>query len=207
VNIAILGGSFDPIHNGHLALARSVVNTFDIDELHFVPAFEPPHKPSRDLTSPFHRFAMVALAIAADAEFQVSAIEADTLGPQYSVDTLERMRQALPNVPLLFIAGTDMYREIETWKEYRRLFELASIAIVHRPGFPMREDISPFTALEPEARAVLEATPAVYYLPWVQNDVSSTHVRETAARGEDTRQWVPPNVAAYISRHRLYQTN
>jgi len=206
VRVAILGGTFDPVHNGHLALARSVARTFAIDEFHFVPAFAPPHKPAKGITSPFHRFAMVALATMSEDRFQVSTVETDMLGPRYSVETLEVMRQELPAASFVFIIGTDMYQEIEDWKEHERLFDLATVAVVYRPGFPMREDLRAFETLSAESRPALGPNPGVYYLPWVQNDVSSTEVRETAASGGDTGQWVPDPVAAYIRKHRLYQT-
>lgn len=204
MKIAILGGTFDPVHNGHLALARSVVDAFDIDRLYFVPAFAPPHKPGKDITSPFHRFAMVALASMADDRFLVSTIEADTLEPRYSVDTLDSMHQDFPTASFVFITGTDMYQQIEEWKDYKRLFDLASMAVVCRPGFPMREDLRSFETLRPDSRTLLGKTPGVYYLPWVQNDVSSTYVRGVAAAGGDTSRWVPVTVANYIRSHRLY---
>ena len=122
MRIAILGGTFDPIHNGHLTAAQSVAETFQVDEVHFVPAFSPPHKPSRGITSPFHRFAMVALAIVPFDRFRTSTIEMDALEKRYTVETLEAMKSAYPGVELFFIVGTDMYQEIETWKNFRRLF-------------------------------------------------------------------------------------
>src|SRR5437764_15098012 len=133
MRIAILGGSFDPIHNGHLAAAQSVAETFQVDEFHFVPAFTPPHKTSRGMTSPFHRFAMVALATISIDRFRTSTIEVDALEKRYTVETLETIRGVHPEAELLFIAGTDMFQEIESWRNYRRLFELAHLAIVHRP--------------------------------------------------------------------------
>lgn len=205
MRIAILGGTFDPIHNGHLTLARSVLQAFDIDECHFVPAFSPPHKPRTEITSPFHRFAMVALATASDERFRVSSVEADTLEPRYSVDTLDLMHQLYPESRFLFIIGTDLYREIEEWKAYTRLFDLADIAVVHRPGFPMREDAAPFETLDRPARTSPEGKPGVYYLPWVRLEESSTHIRGAAGRGEPLDAWVPAEVAHYIQRHRLYQ--
>lgn len=205
MNIAILGGTFDPIHNGHLALARSVVQVFDIDELHFVPAFAPPHKAPDRITSPFHRFAMVALAAGSEDRYRVSPIEADSLGRRYSVDTLRLMRQAYPQSRLLFLTGTDTYREIQDWKAYRELFELASFAVARRPGFPMLEGVAPFRTLAEGDRVSLERDPKVYYLPWVDQDTSSTHIRDAAARGEDLASDVPPDVARYIRRHRLYR--
>jgi len=210
VKIAILGGTFDPVHNGHLTVARSVVQAFDIDELHFVPAFCPPHKHRSEVTSPFHRFAMVALATASDSCFRVSAIETDTLGPRYSVDTLGLMHQQYQESQFLFVTGTDMYGEIEEWKDYARLFALASFVVVHRPGFPMRKDIARFETLEPEMRISLSESAesrSVYYLPWLHQEASSTRIREAAALNQDPGQWVPREVALYIQRHRLYQTD
>jgi len=206
VKIAILGGTFDPIHNGHLALAQAVVDTFEVDALHFVPAFAPPHKSCDGITSPFHRFAMAALATVSDERFLLSTIEADRLEPRYSVDTLELMRQEYPEASLLFITGTDMYQDIEEWKDYERLFTLASFAVVNRPGFPMREDVARFETLGPEARIPLGGSPSVYYLPWVDQDVSSTQIRRAVCSGGLDR-WVPPAVAAYIRKHRLYKSN
>src|SRR5215831_14649865 len=147
MRIAILGGTFDPIHNGHLAAAQSVAETFQVDEVHFVPAFSPPHKASQGITSPFHRFAMVALATVSLDRFRPSTIEVDALEKRYSVQTLEAMRSAYPGSELLFIVGTDMYRDIETWKDYRRLFELAHLVVVNRPGFPFREDVARYQTL------------------------------------------------------------
>src|ERR1700758_1895761 len=147
MRIAILGGTFDPIHNGHLAAAQSVAETFQVDEVHFVPAFSPPHKQSRGITSPFHRFAMVALATVSIDRFRTSTIEVDALEKRYTVETLEAIKNLNPGAQLLFIIGTDMYQDIRSWRNYRRLFELAHLAIVNRLGFPFREDLSPFQVL------------------------------------------------------------
>src|SRR5215510_543207 len=116
MRIAILGGTFDPIHNGHLAAAHSVADIFQVDEVHFVPAFSPPHKQSRGITSPFHRVAMVALATVSFDRFRTSTIEVDAFERRYTVETLEAMKQENPDAELLFIVGTDMYQEFETWK-------------------------------------------------------------------------------------------
>src|ERR1041385_8872722 len=107
MRIAILGGTFDPIHNGHLAAAQSVSETFQVDEVHFVPAFSPPHKQARGITSPFHRFAMVALATDAVDHFRPSTIEVDALEKRYTVETLDAMKTAYPSAEFLFIVGTD----------------------------------------------------------------------------------------------------
>src|SRR5207244_4522563 len=125
MRIAILGGTFDPIHNGHLAAAQSAVEAFHVDEVHFVPAFSAPHKEGRGITSPFHRFAMVALATISFDRFRTSTIEVDALEKRYTVETLDAMKKTHTGSELLFIIGTDMYKAIETWKYYNPLFELA----------------------------------------------------------------------------------
>jgi len=202
--IAILGGTFDPIHNGHLAAAQTVATTFEVDEVHFVPAFSPPHKRSQRMTSPFHRCAMVALATVPFDRFRTSTLEVDALEERYTVQTLEAMRRSHPGAELLFIIGTDMYQEIETWKNYRRLFDLAHLVIVNRPGFPFREDVAPFQVLEEDQPAVLPEKTTVFYLPFVRQPISSTEIRDDRKRGEEVSQRLPPLVWSYIERNELY---
>jgi nicotinate-nucleotide adenylyltransferase len=204
MRIAILGGTFDPIHNGHLAAAHSVAETFQVDEVHFVPAFSPPHKQSRGITSPFHRFAMVALATLPIERFRTSTIEVDALERRYTVETLETMKKAYPDSEFLFIIGTDMYQEIETWKNFRRLFELAHLVIVNRPGFPFREDVAPFQILSEKQKVTLPTNTSVFYLPFVQQPISSTEIRGDCRKGAEVRQWLPPLVWSYIERNKLY---
>jgi nicotinate-nucleotide adenylyltransferase len=204
-----LGGTFDPIHNGHLAAAQSVASVFEVDEVHFVPAFSPPHKPSDGITSPFHRFAMVALATNSFEAFRPSTIEVDALEKRYTVETLEKMHGLYPGIDLLFIVGTDMYQEIHTWKDYRRLFDLACIVVVNRPGFPFREDIAPFhVLLQDEQTAELPQKRAgantVFYLPFVEQPVSSSAIRADLKRGGEVRQWIPSEVWSYIEKNKLY---
>ena len=204
MRIAILGGTFDPIHNGHLAAAQSVADIFQADEVHFVPAFSPPHKNPRGITSPFHRFAMVALATISFDRFRTSTIEVDALEKRYTVETLEAMIRSHPGAELLFIIGTDMYQEIETWKNFRRLFDLAHLVIVNRPGFPFREDVAPFQVVQEEQPVQLPKEPGVFYLPFVSQPISSTEIRSERKRGEQIRQWLPPLVENYIEKNKLY---
>ena len=203
MRIAILGGTFDPIHNGHLAAAHSVAEAFQVDEVHFVPAFSPPHKQSRGITSPFHRVAMVALATVSFDRFRTSTIEVEALERCYTVETLDAMKQTHPGAELLFIIGTDMYQEIETWKNYRRLFELAHLVIVNRPGFPFREDIAPYQILKEKQTAVLPQRPTVFYLPFVEEPISSTEIRDERKRGKQVSHWLPPTVWSYIEKQKL----
>jgi len=199
-----LGGTFDPIHNGHLAAAQTVAETFQVDEVHFVPAFSPPHKQIRGITSPFHRFAMVALATVSFDRFRTSTIEVDAHEKRYTVETLEAMKHSYPGAELLFIIGTDMYQEIETWKNFRRLFDLAHLVIVNRPGFPFREDVAPFQILDEKQTVALPQKTGVFYLPFVQQPISSTEIRDDRKRGATVSQWLPPLVWSYIERNKLY---
>ena len=204
MKIAIIGGTFDPIHNGHLTAAQAVAETFQADEVHFVTAFSPPHKQGRGMTSPFHRFAMVGIATTPFNRFRSSTIEVDALQKRYTVETLEQMGQAYPGADLLFIVGTDMYQEIESWKNFRRLFDMAHLVIVNRPGYPFREDVAPFRTLQAGELVELPARKAVFYLPFVEQPVSSTEIREARKRGETLTQWVPPHVWSYIEKNNLY---
>jgi nicotinate-nucleotide adenylyltransferase len=211
VRIAILGGTFDPIHNGHLAAARSVSSAFSTDEVHFVPAFSAPHKQSRESTSPFHRFAMVALAVAPFDTFRASPLEVDALEKRYTVDTLESMRSAYPGAELIFVMGTDMYEDFPTWKDYRRVFTLANLAIVNRPGFEFRSDLAPHCVVKEDEKVTLTEKPGVFYLPFVEQPVSSTSLRDACRKDApasepsvDVRQWVPAPVWSYIERNKVY---
>lgn len=195
-----MGGTFDPVHNGHLGVAQAVSDTFDIDEVHFIPAFSPPHKP-HGVTSPFHRFAMVALAVAPYATYRLSALEVDTLERQYSVDTIDRMKALLPDAEFLFIIGTDMYASIETWHQYRRLFELVHVVVVNRPGFDFRTDVSPYSTIRTRFKGALPTAPSVFFMPDVHQPVSSTEIRNG---NKDAQGWLPASVWEYIERNRLY---
>src|SRR5258705_4193410 len=189
--IAILGGTFDPIHNGHLAAADTVARTFQVDEVHFVPAFSPPHKQSRGITSPFHRFAMVALATMPFARFRTSTIEVDALEKRYTVQTLELMKRTYPGAEMLLVVGTDMYQEIDSWKDFRQLFDLAHFVIVNRPGYAFREDVAPFQTIKSAEPVKLPEKTSVFYMPFVEQPVSSTEIRK---RIGNARQWLPPQV-------------
>ena len=132
-------------------------------------------------------------------------MEVDALEKRYTVETLEAMRQTYPGADLFFIVGTDMYQEIETWKNFRRLFELAHLVIVNRPGFLFREDVAPYKVLGPEETpAVPDGSTTVFYLPFVKQPISSTEIRDECKRGEQVSQWLPPEVWSYIERNKLY---
>jgi nicotinate-nucleotide adenylyltransferase len=114
------------------------------------------------------------------------------------------MKKAYPDSEFLFIIGTDMYQEIETWKNFRRLFELAHLVIVNRPGFPFREEVAPFQILNEKQKVTLPRNTSVFYLPFVQQPISSTEIRGDCRKSAEVRQWLPPLVWSYIERNKLY---
>src|SRR5438067_419416 len=142
--VAIFGGTFDPVHNGHIEAARKVCELFALDELIFVPACVPPHKRTASITSAFHRFAMLALATNDEPRWRVSTIELDEPERPYAIETVERIKkQANGDARLFFLMGTDSWGEITTWREWQRLLTICDQIIVKRPGYDLKSDMKP----------------------------------------------------------------
>jgi nicotinate-nucleotide adenylyltransferase len=215
--VAIYGGTFDPVHNGHVEVARRVLQLFAMDEILFVPACVPPHKRNANITSAFHRFAMLALATEMDQDLLVSTIELDAPDRPYAVDTVERMRAQLGDqTELFFLVGADSWLEIKTWYEWRRLLTLANFIVMTRPGYELTRaavadmpipvlDVSGASGqLTNMTRA--NATPHAYLTDAVQSDISAVRIRAAVKAGDfaNVKEWVPPQVATYIGKHRLY---
>src|SRR3954470_19728248 len=131
--VGIYGGTFDPVHHGHLEVARRVLELFELDEVIFVPASVPPHKRNANITSAFHRFAMVALATEADQRLLISTVELDAPDRPYAVDTVARMQDE--NRRLFFIIGADSWSEITTWHDWQRLVSITDLIVVTRPRY------------------------------------------------------------------------
>ncbi len=144
---------------------------------------------------------MVTLATVPFDQFRPSTIEVDALEKRYSVQTLERMREIYPSAEMLFVVGTDMYKDIHTWKDHRRLFELAHIVVVNRPGFRMREDLAPFQTIHAGTPVHLPKKNSIFFLPFVEQPISSTEIRGAIG---SARQWLPPQVWSYIEKNNLY---
>ena len=194
--IAIYGGTFDPVHIGHLEIGRRVSQLFAIDQFLFVPARQAPHKQDRDVSSGFHRYAMLALATQNEPGLCVSTFELDGPGRQYTVDTLTHFRRRFgESAELFFVMGADSWSEITTWRDWEKLTTLANLIVVTRPGFKV-ETPEP----QPGKKDVLVSDA-------VMLDVSATDVRK-AAREEDGKQLdklVPLEVANYIRKYGLYR--
>lgn len=216
--VAIYGGTFDPVHNGHLEVARQVLRLFELDELVFVPACVPPHKRNAKLMSPFHRFAMLALATEMDQGLLVSTIELDAPDRPYAVDTVERMRaQVGEQTELFFLVGADSWLEIKTWRDWQRLLRLCNFIVMTRPGYELtRAAIGdlPIPVLNVLGRGCRQQdmmkmpnqSPHAYLTDEVRMDVSAVQIRTAIKRNDfaSVRHMVPPQVAAYIEKHRLY---
>lgn len=194
--IAIYGGTFDPVHVGHLEIGRRVSELFVIDQFLFVPARQAPHKQDREVSSGLHRHAMLALATQNDPGLCVSTFELDGPGRQYTVDTLTHFRgQFGEAADLFFVMGADSWTEITTWREWEKLTALASLIVVTRPGFKL------------EAPEQQPGKKQVYISDAVMIDVSATEVRQ-AAREDNVKRlgkFVPPEVANYIRKYGLYR--
>ncbi len=215
-NIGLYGGSFDPIHIGHLAVARTAQRRFHLDEVHFVVAGRPPHKRKQD-AAPFpHRFAMVALACADHAHFFPSLAEAgnDFSGQQvhYSIDTVRHFRHRLHHADdrIFFILGVDSFLEIPTWRSYEALLGACDFIVASRPGFrmePLRLVIPPELlrpATAKSSRVVHLCKTDVHLLDSVASQVSSTQVRRRRHRRQSIHGLVPMRVEDYILRQGLY---
>ena len=210
--VGVLGGTFDPVHNGHLFMAGHVLDLFQLNSLLFIPAARPPHK-DHIATIPFpDRLAMLELATGADKRFVVSDLEVHREGPSYSIDTLMALKNMLPDkVQLFFIIGTDAFVELSTWKSYRQLTDHANIVVIERPDFPLKKIDGVVRQLgdyffdpEQDCWIATEHQGSVYPLAISPVDISSTDIRNKIAGGQRFDDLVPPSVFKYISAHGLY---
>jgi nicotinate-nucleotide adenylyltransferase len=193
--VGMMGGTFDPIHVGHLMIAEAAREALALDRVLFVPAGLPPHKPAAEVTPVEHRVAMVELAIAGNAAFELSRVEVDRPGPSFTVDTVERLAA---DADVVVILSAETFHELPTWHEPERLFAAARVAVVPREGYPAPD------------RAWLAATfpgreDRVAYVKAPHLGLSSTAIRERVASGRSIRYVVPDAVAAYIADHHLYR--
>ena len=216
--IAIYGGTFDPVHCGHLEIARGVSQLFAIDEFLFVPARAAPHKLDREVSSPLHRYAMLALATQTDSRLFISTFEMDEPAPQYTVDTLAHFGSQSEAADLFFVMGADSWAEITTWREWERLVTLASLIVVTRPGVGFSAANAGRVVAERvvdmrgqnRGSVQLPAGPGshqIFVTDIVNLDVSATQVREAARSNlsEGLDRLVPLEVANYIRKYRLYR--
>lgn len=197
MKIALFGGTFDPIHRGHLAVAQAAAEAFKLDRIHFVLADTPPHKQSKPITPYKHRLAMLELALEGEERFSASRIEERRTKSRpeanYSIDTVRRFKQAMAKRDkLFFIIGMDSFLQLDKWKEPEALMTECEFIVVSRPGHASKSAKPAFAT-------------KVHLLQTVAVDISSTQIRETVAQGKPLEDLVPGTVAQYIKRHRLYR--
>lgn len=188
-----MGGTFDPIHHGHLVAASEVQAWFDLDEVVFVPTGAPWQKADRAVTPAEDRYLMTVIATASNPRFTVSRVDIDRAGTTYTIDTLRDLKALWPDAELYFITGADALADIFTWRDAEDLFELAQFVGCTRPGYAMDEST---IASIPADRVTMVEIPALA--------ISSTDCRERTRRGEPVWYLVPDGVVQYIAKHDLY---
>lgn len=195
MRIGLLGGTFDPVHAGHLAAAKAALDCAELDRVMFIPAAQPPHRP-RAIATADDRLEMCRLAIEGDTRFVVSDVELERGGPSYTVDTLAELRRSHPGDQLLLILGWDAARLFSTWRRPDEVRALATIVVVARPGSaaPRKADLEPAGLGGQGVILCLEPTP----------DVSASEIRRALASGESIAGKVPAAVERYIAAHHLY---
>lgn len=191
-----MGGTFDPIHHGHLVAASEVADRFGLDEVIFVPTGQPWQKQGRAVSPAEHRYLMTVIATAANPRFTVSRVDIDRGGPTYTVDTLTDLRAAHPDADLFFITGADALSSILSWENWEQLFTLAQFIGVSRPGYELRADHISTAELPPDALNLIEI-PALA--------ISSTDCRIRAGQSRPIWYLVPDGVVQYVNKHRLYK--
>jgi nicotinate (nicotinamide) nucleotide adenylyltransferase len=219
--IALYGGTFDPVHDGHLAVARELLKLFSLDEVLFIPAHVAPHKRNFPPASSYHRYAMLALATEDEPRFRISTVELDEPRRPYTIETILRLRNSLGG-QLVFVMGADSWEEITTWREWERVLAIVANVVVTRPGYELHaEHVSEAVRArivdlrggvnEQDVRAAeMSGEPRIYFTDAVKLDISSSGIRRAVrAAGADEKLegliQVPPPVAEYIEKYRLYR--
>jgi nicotinate-nucleotide adenylyltransferase len=222
MNVGLLGGTFDPIHRGHLAVARAAQERFHLGRVLFVPAGAPPHKQKQPITPFAHRYAMVALATSNEKSFVPSDIESyEQLDgkPSYSIDTVRRLKKQLKKSDrLFFIIGMDAFKDIASWRSPEELLKEAEFIVVSRPGYSLADigaSLPQKLRSDPKVTKALKNRPAsgdvvllgatLHVLPDVQEKISATQIRTAARSGRNLQSLVDPEVADYIRKTGLYK--
>lgn len=197
--LGIMGGTFDPIHYGHLVAAETARIEFSLDTVVFIPTGAPPHKQGKQVTPAELRFEMVRLALDDNSDFQISRIEIDRKGPSYTIDTLRLLHQTYPQTELFFITGTDALKEIFFWREAEEILRLTHFIAASRPGFEAKGFLEQAIKEHPEVegRIHLLEVPALA--------ISSTDIRKRLKKGQSIRYLLPEMVRQFIYAKGLYQ--
>lgn len=213
--LGILGGTFNPVHLGHLRAGEEVREILGLDKIYFVPAAIPPHKDSSEVSSSSHRLKMVEAAISGNPFFGVSDFELEHDGPSYTIDTLRYFSSEFAGSELYFILGTDLFSEIDTWNECEKLFEVSNFALITRPGFSddlfsilplaLKDDFR-YHKKENKVTSYLHKSSTILALVEIEGiEVSSTRIRDLISGGKSVKYLVPDTVESYILNNELYK--
>lgn len=197
--LGVMGGTFDPVHYGHLVAAETARDELSLDKVIFIPAGKPPHKPDRRITAFRDRYRMMELATAANDFFETSSIEFDRAGPSYTIDTIRAMLVLYPGAEIYFITGADAVLDLDTWKDAGQLLALCYFVAASRPGYQLnglREKIAAYID-PPEQRILHIEIPALA--------ISATDIRRRVREGKTIKYLLPEPVEEYIYRHALYR--
>lgn len=198
--IGISGGTFDPIHYGHLIVAEEIRESMALDKVIFIPSGDPPHKAGKGVTEVEHRFNMVKLAIETNPHFEASSIEIEREGYSYTADTLSQLKQIYgEETSLFFMTGADVIPQLVNWRNFERLFSLCEFVAVLRPGFARQALLSEIDYLKKNYKAIIhvEDTPLI--------GISSTIIREHVKKNKSIKYLVPEKVELYIKENNLYK--
>lgn len=214
--LGILGGTFNPIHFGHLAAAEEVLDRLKLEKVIFIPSFLPPHKVDEDIPSAVQRQEMVRLAIKGNTHFTVSDMEIRRGGRSYTIETIEALRQSHPGTELYFLTGLDSFLDIRTWKEWDRLMTLCSFVVLSRDGYRFRDvaqlgfpdiperELSALDAREKDQVVITAGNSRVYFERVPFYDISSTDIRARVREGRSIKYHLPDAVEHYIIENKLY---
>jgi len=197
LKIALLGGTFNPIHLGHILVAEDAVEVFSLDKVLFIPCSSPPHKAEQDLLPGHQRMVLVQLGIAGNSKFEASPVEIERGGVSYSVDTVRHARTKHPKDEIFFIVGSDNFKDIGHWNRYSELIKLCEFLVIERPGCPLKL---------PPPSVPLDQVSFLRYRVFEgpTMSVSASEVRRLLREGKNVSHLVPPGVCEHIRTHRLY---
>ncbi len=217
--IGLFGGTFDPIHLGHLSAAQEIEHILDLDKIYFIPSGNPPHKENANITPAQDRLEMIKLAIEENPDFEVSEFELNSKSPSYTIKTLEHFSTIEPDVEFYFIVGHELFNNIESWKDYKKLFELSNFAVITRPGYSDMDSSKVPLALEDDFRYYNVIENVISYTNTKDStlknknivfieikgiEISSTEIRSFVKSKQSIKHLVPRSVEEYISAQKLY---
>ncbi len=203
LTLGIMGGTFNPIHYGHLVTAEEAFYQFNLDKVIFMPAGQPPHKKDKEIISAENRYLMTVIATASNPHFTVSRLEIERKGPSYAIDTVRELRRIYKeDVTLYFITGADAILEILTWKDSEKLYELCHFIAATRPGYSLERFRKLHLLPENDSR---KKKPSVFFMEVPALAISSTDIRKRIREGRPIKYLLPDGVASYIFKYGLYK--